>query len=92
MKFKKKLRIDNATAFKLKYLDGNANLKSKEFNSYKAMEQFHNRQKSFHYLDLHRYAMIGGKWHKFIKLDSLFVFKSNLTVINKNFEDFNPQK
>ncbi|AQY22998.1 hypothetical protein [Riemerella anatipestifer] len=92
MKFKKKLRIENATAFKLEYFDDGADLKSKEFKSYKAMEQFHSRQKNFHYLDLHRYAMIDGKWYKFIKLESPFIFASNLKTINKNFEDFNPQK
>lgn len=87
-KFKKKLKIERATAFKLEYSDGDSYLKTKEFNSYKAMEQFHNRQKDFLYIDHHRYAFIDGKWHRFIKLDSPFVFGQNLEVINKNFEDF----
>lgn len=92
MKFKRKLKIENATAFKLEYTENGKELRSKEFNSYKAMEQFHSRQKNFHYLDYHRYAMIDGEWHRFIKLDTPFIFGANLEVINKNFEDFNPQK
>lgn len=91
-KFKKKLKIERATAFKLEYSDGDSYLKTKEFNSYKAMEQFHSRQKAFHYLDYHRYALINGEWHRFIKLNSPFVFEQNLYTINKDFEDYNLQK
>lgn len=91
-KYKKKLRIENATSFKLEYTDGGSELKSKTFKSYKLMEQFHHRQDDFQYLDYHRYALINNVWHRFIKLDSPFVFKSNLEVINKNFEDLHLQK
>lgn len=92
MKLKKKLRIENATSFKLEYTENGTEMKSKIFNSLKALEQFHNRQKGFQYLDYHRYAMIEGVWHRFLKLDSPFVFKSNLETLNKNFEDINLQK
>lgn len=56
------------------------------------MEQFHNRQTDFLYFDHHRYALIDGIWHQFIKLESPFVFQSNLEVINKNFEDIHLHK
>ncbi len=91
-KFKKKLRIENATSFKLEYSDDGTELKTKIFKSYKLMEQFHNRQTDFLYFDHHRYALIDGVWHRFIKLDSPFVFESNLQTINNNFEDINLQK
>lgn len=87
LKFKKKLRIENAASFKLEYTDDGIELKSKTFKSYKLMEQFHNRQDDFQYLDYHRYAMIDGIWYRFIKLSSPFIFESNLEVIRKNFED-----
>ena len=91
-KFKKKLRIENATSFKLEYYDDSNELKTKTFKSYKLMEQFHNRQTDFLYFDHHRYALIDGIWHRFIKLESPFVFQSNLEVINKNFEDIHLHK
>ena len=91
-KLKKRIQIENATAFKLEFFDGGSELKSKEFNSYKSMEQFHNRQTDFLYFDHHRYALIDGIWHRFIKLESPFVFQSNLEVINKNFEDIHLHK
>ena len=91
-KIKKKLKIERATSFKLEYSDDGVDMKSKTFNTYKAMEQFHNRQKAFHYLDYHRYAFIDGEWHRFIKLNSPFIFEPNLYAINKDFEDFNLQK
>ncbi|REC47850.1 MULTISPECIES: hypothetical protein [Chryseobacterium] len=93
-KFKKRINIENATSFKLEYLEGK-DLKSKEFNTYKAMEQFHARQRDFSYLDLHRYAFVENKWHRFIKLRSLFVFEKEIEFINKifneNIEVENPQ-
>lgn len=92
MKFKKKLKIDNATSFRLEYTDGEKKLKSKVFSNYKLMEQFHNRQKNFEYFDLHRYAFIDNEWHRFVKLDSPIIFQRNLETIAKNFEDFNLQK
>lgn len=92
MALKKKLRIENATAFRLEYSEDGETLKSKEFKTLKAMEQFHNRQGSLQYMDWHRYAQIGGEWHRYIKLDSPFVFQSNLETLNKNFEDANLQK
>ena len=67
-------------------------LKTKIFKSYKLMEQFHNRQTDFLYFAHHRYALINNVWHQFIKLDSPFVFQSNLEVINKNFEDIHLHK
>ena len=91
-KFKKKLRIENATSFKLEYSDDSNELKTKTFKSYKLMEQFHNRQTDFLYFAYHRYAFINNVWHQFIKLDSPFIFQSNLEVIAKNFEDANLQK
>lgn len=86
-KFKKRINIENATAFKLEYLEGNNELKTKEFNSYKAMEQFHSRQTDFMYLDLHRYAFVDKKWHRFIKLRSPFVFQEELDSITKTFNE-----
>jgi len=95
-KFKKRINIENATNFKLEYYEGGSELKSKEFNSYKAMEQFHNRQADFMYLDFHRYAFVDGNWHRFLKLRSPFVFKEELDFINKTFSEENdtqiPQK
>lgn len=92
MKLKKKLKIEDATSFKLEYSDDGETMKSKTFNSYKAMKQFHNRQNGFRYMDYHRYALIDNEWHRFIKLASPFIFESNLKTINKDFEDFNLQK
>ncbi len=93
-KFRKRIRIENATSFKLEYLEGK-DLKSKEFNTCKAMEQFHSRQTDFLYLDLHRYAFVDKKWHRFIKLSSPFVFQQEIDFINKifteNIEVENPQ-
>lgn len=86
-KFKKRLNIENATSFKLEYLEGGKDLKIKEFNSYKALEQFHNRQTDFLYLDLHRYAFVNNKWHRFIKLRSPFVFQQEIDFINKIFKE-----
>ena len=95
-KFRKKVRMENATAFKLEYINGNKELKEKEFASEKSMEQFHKRQTDFMYLDLHRYAFVDGKWHRFIKLKTPFVFQAELDSINKefneNFEAENLQK
>lgn len=94
-KFRKRIRIENAEAFKLEYYEGGGELKSKEFNTYKAMEQFHSRQTDFMYVDWHRYAFVNGKWHRFIKLKSPFIFKSELDSIindfNENFEAENLQ-
>ncbi len=86
-KFRKRIRIENAEAFKLEYFDGSGDLKSKEFNTYKALEQFHNRQTDFMYLALHRYAFVNGKWHRFIKLNSPFVFQAELDSIITNFKE-----
>lgn len=86
-KFKKRINIENATNFKLEYYEGGCELKSKEFNSYKAMEQLHNRQNDFMYLDFHRYAFVNGKWHRFLKLRSPFVFQEELDFINKIFAE-----
>jgi hypothetical protein len=94
-KFKKRLKIENAEMFKLEYFEGGADLKTKEFNSYKALEQFHSRQTDFMYIDYHRYAFINGKWHRFIKLLSPIVFERDVNFINKifyeNAEVKNPQ-
>ena len=94
-KFKKRINIEHATSFKLEYLEGGKDLKEKEFNSYKALEQFHTRQRDFLYLDLHRYAFVNNKWHRFIKLRSPFVFEQEIEFINKifneNVEVENPQ-
>lgn len=84
-KFKRRINIENATAFKLEYFAGTGDMKTKEFTSYKAMDQFHNRQTDFMYLELHRYAFVNEKWHRFIKLRSPFVFQKELEFINKTF-------
>ncbi len=93
-KFRKRINIENATAFRLEYLDGK-DLKTKEFTKYKLMEQFHSRQTDFMYLDLHRYAFVNDKWHRFIKLRSPFVFEQEIEFItkifNENIEIVNPQ-
>lgn len=93
--YRKKLKIENATAFKLEYYVGGSELKYKEFKSLKVMEQFHKRQKDFMYLDYSRYALINNEWHRFIKLKSPVIFERDLTSINKffyeNFEDTNLQ-
>jgi len=86
-KFKKRINIDNATAFKLEYKDGNGDLKEKEFTSYKLMEQFHNRQEAFLYLDLRRFAKVDDKWYRFLKLRSPFVFQEELDFVNKVFTE-----
>lgn len=86
-KFKRKLNIENAELFKLEYYDGGSELKSKEFKTYKAMEQFHSRQNSFLYLDCNRYAYINDQWNLFIKLRSPIVFQSDLDFINKTFSE-----
>lgn len=65
IKFKKRVNIENATAFKLEYKDGNGEMKEKEFTSYKSMEQFHSRQDAFLYLDFNRYAFVNEKWRHF---------------------------
>ena len=62
-------------------------MKTKEFTTYKAMEQFHNRQTDFMYLELHRYAFVNEKWHRFIKLRSPYVFQQELEFINKTFNE-----
>jgi hypothetical protein len=94
-KFKKRLKIEDAEKFRLEYFEGGAELKKKEFSSYKAMEQFHGRQRDFIYLDYHRYAFIDGNWHRFIKLQSPIVFQREVDFINEifneNFEDVNLQ-
>jgi hypothetical protein len=87
MKFKKRINIDNATAFKLEYKDGNGEIKEKEFTSYKLMEQFHSRQEAFLYLDLRRFAKVEDKWCRFLKLRSPFVFQEELDFINKSFTE-----
>lgn len=92
MKLKKKIKIENATAFKLEYSLGSTELKSKEFNSYKAMEQFHNRQKAYSYLDYNRFALIDGEWRRFIKLNSPFVFQEEISFINQTFNDVVEEK
>jgi hypothetical protein len=86
-KFKKRINIDNATAFKLEYKDANGELAEKEFTSYKSMEQFHNRQDDFLYLDLRRFAKVENKWHRFMKLRSPFVFQEELDFITKSFTE-----
>ncbi|WP_027384906.1 hypothetical protein [Epilithonimonas caeni] len=87
MKFKKKIRITNATSFKLEYYEGGSELKTKEFKTYKTLEQFHNRQTDFMYLDCNRYALIDGNWHRFIKLQSPIVFQQEVDFINETFND-----
>lgn len=84
---KKRIKIKNATAFKLEYFDDDKKLKTKEFLTYKAMEQFHSRQTDFFYIDNNRFAFIGGKWHRFIKLKSPIVFEEDLAFINKTFNE-----
>lgn len=86
-KFKKKLNIDNATAFKLEYYEGGKELKTKEFNSFKSMEQFHNRQNNYLYLDCNRYAFIDDAWHRFIKLQSPIVFQQDMNFLNNTFNE-----
>jgi len=81
MALKKKIRIENETAFKLEFYTCEAELKVKEFNSYKAMEQFHNRQTDFLYIDCNRYAFVNGEWHRFIKLTSPIIFQQELDFI-----------
>ncbi|HFK5538420.1 TPA: hypothetical protein ACGZ96_003584 [Elizabethkingia anophelis] len=92
MKLKKILNIDAATSFKLEYYEGGSELKSKIFNTYKSMEQFHTRQTDFMYLDCNRYAMIKGKWERFIKIPSTIVFEENLEFIVKSFNDIVEEK
>ena len=86
-KLKKRIQIENATAFKLEYYTGDSELKVKEFNSYKSMEQFHNRQTDFLYIDCNRYAFVNGEWHRFIKLISPIIFQQELEFINKSFNE-----
>ena len=86
-KLKKRIQIENATAFKLEYYTGDSELKVKEFNSYKSMEQFHNRQTDFLYIDCNRYAFVNEEWHRFIKLSSPIVFQQELDFINKIFNE-----
>jgi len=92
MKLKKILNIESATSFKLEYYEGGTELKSKIFNTYKSMEQFHTRQIDFMYLDCNRYAMIKGKWERFIKIPSTIVFEENLEFIVKSFNDVVEEK
>ena len=92
MKLKKILNIEAATSFKLDYYEGGSELKSKIFNTYKSMEQFHTRQTDFMYLDCNRYAMIKGKWERFIKIPSTIVFEENLEFIVKSFNDVVEEK
>ncbi|ATC37745.1 MULTISPECIES: hypothetical protein [Elizabethkingia] len=92
MKLKKILNIEAATSFKLEYYEGGSELKTKIFNTYKAMEQFHTRQTDFMYLDCNRYAMIKGKWERFIKIPSTIVFEENLEFIVKSFNDVVEEK
>ena len=92
MKLKKILNIEAATSFKLDYYEGGSELKSKIFNTYKSMEQFHTRQTDFMYLDSNRYAMIKGKWERFIKIPSTIVFEENLEFIVKSFNDVVEEK
>ncbi|MCT3788688.1 hypothetical protein HZQ67_15085 [Elizabethkingia anophelis] len=92
MKLKKILNIETATSFKLEYYEGGSELKSKIFNTYKSMEQFHTRQTDFMYLDCNRYAMIKGKWERFIKIPSTIVFEENLEFIIKSFNDVVEEK
>lgn len=86
-KFKKKLNIDNAELFKLEYYDGGSELKSKEFKTYKAMEQFDSRQTKYMYLACNRYAYLNEQWNLFIKLTSPIVFQTDLDFINKTFNE-----
>lgn len=86
-KFKKRINIESATAFKLEYRDGNGEMKEKEFTEYRLMEQFHSRQKAFHYLDLKRFAKVEDKWHRFLKLRSPYVFQDEMDFLNKTFTE-----
>ncbi len=86
-KFAKKLNIKNANSFKLEYYEVGSELITKIFKTYKAMEQYHNRQKYFMYLDCNRYAMINEKYHRFIKLPSNIVFEQNVEFIVQNFTE-----
>lgn len=86
-KFKKRINIENATAFKLEYQDGSGELKEKEFTTYKLMEQYHNRQEAFLYQDLRRFAKVEDKWHRFLKLRSPFVFQEEIDFLNKTFKE-----
>ena len=86
-KFRRRINIENATAFKLEYTDGNGELKEKDFSTYKAMEQFHSRQNDFLYLDIHRYAKVHDKWYRFMKLQSPFVFQDEMDFLNKTFKE-----
>ncbi|MCP1251493.1 hypothetical protein NK212_06475 [Elizabethkingia sp. S0634] len=92
MKLKKILNIEAASSFKLEYYEGGSELKSKIFNTYKSMEQFHTRQTDFMYLDCNRFAMIKGKWERFIKIPSTIVFEENLEFIVKSFNDIVEEK
>ncbi len=92
MKLKKILNIEAATSFKLEYYEGGTELKTKIFNTYKSMEQFNVRQKDFMYLDCNRFAMIKGKWERFIKIPSTIVFEENLEFIVKSFNDVVEEK
>lgn len=87
LKLQKRINIENARAFKLEYYEGGSELKSKEFKTYKAMEQFHGRQTDFMYLDCNRYALIDDNWHRFIKLRSPIIFQEEVDFINKTFND-----
>lgn len=91
-KFRKRIKIENASLFKLEYYMGGSELKSKEFKSYKTMEQFHKRQNNFMYLDCSRYALINNEWHRFIKLKSPIVFERDLNFINQTFNDILEEK
>ena len=86
-KLKRRLNIESATSFKLEYYEGGSDLKTKVFNTYKAMEQFHQRQTDFTYLDCNRFAMIKGKWERFIKIPSTIIFEENLEFIVNSFND-----
>lgn len=86
-KFRKRIRIENAEAFKLEYFDGRGLKKEKEFTTYKSLEQFHSRQRDFLYLELSRYAFVNNKWHRFLKLSSLFVFATEVDSITKFFKE-----
>ena len=90
-KLKKLIQIENATAFKLEFFDGGSELKSKEFNSYKSMEQFHTRQTDFLYIDCKRYAFVNGEWHRFIKLTSPIVFQKELDFIRREYLEALPR-
>jgi len=88
----KKTSIKDATSFKLEYYIGGSELKEKIFTNHKLMEQFHDRQTDFLYLDCNRYAFINNSWCRFIKLDSPFVFSSDIEFINRTFLDVVEEK